>query len=762
MPAKFHTWANWLDPGGFMSHGHCYMWNPELLRLHLFTDLAIGVSYIVISATLIFFVIKAKRDIAFSWIFVCFGLFITACAATHFMEIWTLWTPLYWLSGGVKLVTAAASVVTALALPPLVPKSITLIRTAKLSEQRGIELESANRLLQQDIAERKRAERSREQLASIVDYSDDAIIGKSLDGIILNWNEGAERLYGYSAEEVLGKPISILLPPERADELSEIILKLQRGEIIHEETVRRRKDGGLIDVALTISPIKNSRGHVTAASSIARDIGDRKRVEQQIMDLNRSLEVAAAESEAANRAKSAFLSNMSHEIRTSMNAILGYAQLMLRDSNLEAGAKANLEIMGRSGEQLLVLVNDVLDMTKIEAGRTEVNPVTFSLPKLISDLARMFRLRAEAKALRFEILVDGESVPYIMADEGKIRQALINLLGNAIKFTKLGRVRLWVTLNHRDAAGLWLSACVEDTGSGISDEEQQKLFEPFTHAKGTINTEEGIGLGLAISRKYARLMGGDITVTSSTASGSVFRLEIPIECGDARVALRERTHRRVIGLRAGTNAPRVLVVDDQFESRDWLTKLLTAIGFPVRSADNGEGAIRSWREWNPRLILMDVHMPVMGGLEAARRIKAEPRGKETVIALLTASAMADDRKAVFQSGADDFLAKPWREDDLLERVRALLNIDYDYEEMSQTGDQSVASEALNVQRLGRLPLELVEELRSATLRGNKRLLDKLILKVHAADAESEQALQGLADRYDYDTLRRLLEEACHR
>ena len=249
-------------------------------------------------------------------------------------------------------------------------------------------------------------------------------------------------------------------------------------------------------------------------SSAIRDITERKRVEQQILNLNRQLEDAAAEAEAANRAKSTFLSTMSHEIRTPMNAILGYAQLMLRDPGLGADAKTNLKIIGRSGEHLLALINDVLDMAKIEAGRTELNPVTFNLARLLDDLAAMFRLRAEAKALRFELWVDGEAVPYVVADEGKIRQVLINLLGNAIKFTECGEIKLHVTLEQRKADQLWLSARVEDTGPGIAEEDQKKLFEPFSQVRSGLDSLKGTGLGLAISRKYARMMGGDITVTS--------------------------------------------------------------------------------------------------------------------------------------------------------------------------------------------------------------------------------------------------------
>jgi two-component system sensor histidine kinase/response regulator len=316
---------------------------------------------------------------------------------------------------------------------------------------------------------------------------------------------------------------------------------------------------------------------------------------------------------------------------------------MLRDPELGADAKANLKIIGRSGEHLLDLINDVLNMSKIEAGRTEVNPATFNLSGLLNDLAAMFRQRAGAKGLRFEMSADGAAEPYIVGDQGKIRQVLINLLGNAVKFTQLGLVGLHVTVEQRttleqSSGGLWLSARVEDTGSGITDEGQKKLFEPFSQTESALNTQEGTGLGLAISRKYARLMGGDITVSSHPGSGSVFRFEVPVGRGESGVTVRQSASRRVIAVRAGQETAKILVADDHLENRDWLVKLLTSIGFSVKSADNGEAAVRNWEEWSPRLILMDLHMPVMDGLEATRRIKADPRGKETCIVALTASA----------------------------------------------------------------------------------------------------------------------------
>ena len=397
-------------------------------------------------------------------------------------------------------------------------------------------------------------------------------------------------------------------------------------------------------------------------------------------ELEKRVQERTTQLAAANRAKSVFLSTMSHEIRTPMNAILGYAQLMLRDPSRGAEDKANLQIIGRSGAHLLGLINDVLDLSQIEAGRTEVRPTRFDLEKLLEDLAAMFRLRAEAKALSFEVLVEAATAD-VVADEGKLRQVMINLVGNAIKFTQRGKVKLHVTLDTRAENELWLAASIEDTGPGMTTEELEKLFQPFSQTERGLNTAESSGLGLSISRQYARLMGGDISVASVPGQGSAFRLEIPLERAAAGIDQRVAAP-RIRRVRAGGEAPRILVVDDQFENRDWLIKLLTAVGFSVSYAEDGETAIRIWEESKPQLILMDVHMGAMDGLEATRRIKASPLGDETPIIILSASALDEDRRKIEISGADDFLMKPCMEEPLFEKIGALLNISYEYE---QTG-----------------------------------------------------------------------------
>lgn len=635
-----------------------------------------------------------------------------------------------------------------------------------------------------------------DKFRALIDAVPDAMVVVNEQGRIVLVSAQAEKLFGHPRDQLLGRTIEALIPSRFNDNhpgrRTGFFADHDGSAMsVGAELYGLHQDGKEFPIEVSLSRVETEEG-VLISSSI-RDVSDRKRMERHVQSVvDRSdqereerqteqdklqvkrderqtlnvtrLEDVAAVSEAANRAKSTFLSTMSHEIRTPLNAILGYSQLMLRDPALGIEAQANVKIINRSGEHLLSLINDVLDMSKIEAGRVELNPVTFNLSRLLDDLENMFRLRAEAKGLHFELSVEVQPVAYLVADEGKIRQVLINLLGNAIKFTEHGKVKLRVRIDQAAAGRLRLSARVEDTGTGVSAAELPLLFQPFVQTKGGLNTQQGTGLGLAISRQHARLMGGDITVTARARGGSRFLFEIPVERGESGVTLKRGAHARVIRLRPGQEVRRILVVDDHFENRNWLMKLLVAVGFSVRGASDGEEGLRIWMSWAPRLILMDVHMPLVDGLEATRRIKADPRGANTAIIILTASALDEERRMSVQSGADDFLPKPCREDDLFESIRVLLGVAFDYETASVDPKSAAGKLACGVERLALLPRELIGKLLHATVSGNKKVLNQLIIQVRdtPGEVDSALALQNLSDKYQYDELRSLLEEACRK
>ncbi|MEM7028725.1 MAG: ATP-binding protein [Chloroflexota bacterium] len=640
------------------------------------------------------------------------------------------------------------------------------------------DLKRNNQFLRETQAELRHSEI---KYRSLFEDSKDLIFITGLDGRIEEINSICFELFGYTrAEAKQMNALSFFSDSEDGQRFQDAMT--QAGLVRDFALKMRDKQGQEIDCQITATLRYNEAGNTIGYQGIVRDMTAYKQAElEQARALAMQRDKEAAD--AANQAKSTFLANMSHELRTPLNAVLGFSRLLTRSETMTANERENLHIITRSGEHLLTLINQVLDLSKIESGQIMRNEAVFDLSQMLAELEGMFRLRAESKGLR--LIIDlAPTVPrHIFSDELRLRQVLINLLNNALKFTEQGQVKLSVYMGEQINSPqpfTPITFAISDTGPGIPSQELKTLFEPFTQTP-LGRSQEGTGLGLSISYRLVDLLGGTLRVKSPSAitdvkedtdtvgPGTCFHFTLPVsvdlkkaqQTEPSRNALIPELNLQVVGLEPDQPIYRILIVDDHPDNRQLLVKLLAAVGFDVREAQNGQQAVEVWQAWQPHLVWMDMQMPVMDGYQATKLIKSQHSDSKTVIIALTASRLLEAKSDFLDVGCDDLVYKPFREIDIFQCMSNHLGVRYRFKEVAINGQIDV--KPLRPDDLAKLPVNVRDQLMNAIEYGHTATLDTLLEEIHLRYPDLVLTLKQHLDNFDYDTVLNCLaqvEEAC--
>ncbi len=623
------------------------------------------------------------------------------------------------------------------------------------------EIEGAARVVvaHENITERKAAENAldweRQRLRLLVNTIPDLVWYKDTEGRYLGCNPRFEAFFGASEEAILGKTDFDFVDPELASFFREHDRRaMAAGEALVNEEEITFLDGHRETLETTKAPMYNQKGVLIGVMGIGHDISERKQAEQALIQ-------AREAAEAANHAKSAFLANMSHELRTPLNAILGFSQVLLRSPRLPRELLPQVEKIHRGGDYLLTLINDILDLSKIEAGRIELFPEELDLHAFFKEVSEMIGFRAEQKGVAFEYDPEGDLPHTVSADPVRLRQVLLNLLGNAVKFTEQGHVRL--RLRYADHC---LDIGVGDTGPGIPPEHLEAIFEPFTQSGPRHYQSQGTGLGLTISRKIVELMGGELGVDSEPGRGSCFHFEIPVQAtfavdAPASTDAASEQDPRVTGyrcLRPDREQLRVLAVDDVTDNRQLLTALLNQLGFETAEADSGEACLEQAPAFRPDLVLMDVRMPGLDGLETMEALHAMAGFAALPVVLVTANVFQEQRQEGLARGAVAYLGKPVEVAQLLRVLAEQLPLEWRHAAPREGSPAGIPPED---NAAAHYPDEWLDALERAVNLGDTKTLRRLLSEREERGEALAPRLREWTDGYAYEQILRWIERQRH-